>query len=90
MIYSQPAICFEFTMNGLHGLSGLCGLHVNHRVWQERGITSEALVFYGSFGANLKTTKNGHAWSAWSLWSGCKLMGSQYCFQKKCKFDIMI
>ena len=26
VIYSQLAICFEFSKNGLHGLSGLCGL----------------------------------------------------------------
>ena len=49
VIYSELLICCEFTKNGLHGL---CGLHANHRVWQERGITSEALVCYGSSAAN--------------------------------------
>ena len=46
VIYSQLLICFEFTKNGLNCLFCICGLHANHRVWQERGITSEALVGY--------------------------------------------
>ena len=54
VIYSQLLICFKFTKNGLRGLFGICGLHENHRVWQERGITSEALVCYGSSAANSK------------------------------------
>ena len=34
VIYSQLAISFEFSKNGLHGLSGLCGLPAIHIVWQ--------------------------------------------------------
>ena len=52
VIYSQLLICFKFTKNGLRGLFGICGLHANHRVWQERGITSEALVGYRTSAVN--------------------------------------
>ena len=52
VIYSQLLISFKFTKNGLRGLFGICGLHANHRVWQERGITSEALVGYRTSAVN--------------------------------------
>ena len=52
VIYSQLLICFKFTKNGLCGLFGIYGLHANHRVWQERGITSEALVGYRTSAVN--------------------------------------
>ena len=36
VICSQLAICFDFSKNGLHGLSGLCGLPAIHMVWQRQ------------------------------------------------------
>ena len=72
VIYSQLLICCELTKNGLHGL---CGLHANHRVLQERGISSDALFCYTT---NSQDYQVGHSWFAWSLWSACKSLYDKY------------